>query len=66
MNEQPGVTIPLSLGEIFAALCPDCQRAVVDLVSRKAGPDFIRRAVEAQLAAAAHPGPGGGPADEPR
>jgi len=49
---QPVVTIPLSLGEIYNALCPDCRQKIVDLVSAKAGPDFIRNAVAAQLAGA--------------
>jgi hypothetical protein len=49
----PTVTIPLALGEIYAALCPDCQKAVVDLVSAKAGPELLRQAIAAQFA---HPG----------
>ena len=64
--EQPKITIPLSLGEIYNALCPDCQQKVVDLVSAKAGPDFIRRAVGAQLAGGALPGPVEEPADVAR
>ena len=51
VHNKPKVTIPLSLGEIYNALCPTCQQVIVDLVSAKAGPDFIRKAIGAQLAA---------------
>ena len=55
MNGEAKITIPLSLADIYNALCPDCQQRVVDLVSAKAGPDFVRKAVAAQLAGGSPP-----------
>ena len=60
---QPTVTIPLALGEIYAALCPDCQKAVVDLVSRKAGEMLLHDSVAAQFA---HPEPAAAVGAPPR
>jgi hypothetical protein len=60
------VTIPLSVGDIYNVLCPDCQKAVVELVSAKAGPELLRQAIASQFASRAHPEPVEGTPGDPR